>query len=84
MSLKVVVGSRSRSRSKEAMEILEKNGYIKLLSDEDMDNFKYTPKKETTYGNTQNIVSYELKVKIPNSDSYYISLGSIRSEYMSK
>ena len=67
-----------------SLDELEKNGYIKLLSDEDMDNFKYTPKKETTYGNTQNIVSYELKVKIPNSDSYYISPGSIRSEYMSK
>ena len=32
MSLKVVVGSRSRSRSKEAMEILEKNGYILELN----------------------------------------------------
>lgn len=32
MSLKVVVGSRSCSRSKEAMEILEKNGYILELN----------------------------------------------------
>lgn len=32
MSLKVVVGSRSRSRSKEAMEFLEKNGYILELN----------------------------------------------------
>lgn len=32
MSLKVVVGSRLRSRSKEAMEILEKNGYILELN----------------------------------------------------
>ena len=32
MRLKVVVGSRSRSRSKEAMEILEKNGYILELN----------------------------------------------------
>lgn len=32
MSLKVVVGSRSRSRSKEAMEILEKNGYVLELN----------------------------------------------------
>lgn len=32
MSLKVVVGSRSRSRYKEAMEILEKNGYILELN----------------------------------------------------
>lgn len=32
MSLKVVVGSRSRSRSKGAMEILEKNGYILELN----------------------------------------------------
>lgn len=32
MSLKVVVGSRSRLRSKEAMEILEKNGYILELN----------------------------------------------------
>ena len=32
MSLKVVVGSRSRSRSKEAMETLEKNGYILELN----------------------------------------------------
>lgn len=32
MSLKVVVGSRSRSRSKEAMEILKKNGYILELN----------------------------------------------------
>lgn len=32
MSLKVVVGSRSRSRSKEAMEILEKKGYILELN----------------------------------------------------
>ena len=32
MSLKVVVGSRSRSRSKEAMEILEINGYILELN----------------------------------------------------
>lgn len=32
MSLKVVVGSRARSRSKEAMEILEKNGYILELN----------------------------------------------------
>ena len=28
-----------------SLDELEKNGYIKLLSDEDMDNFKYTPKK---------------------------------------
>ena len=32
MSFKVVVGSRSRSRSKQAMEILEKNGYILELN----------------------------------------------------
>ena len=66
------------------LDELEKNSYVKLLTDDEMDEFKYTPKKETTYGETQNITSYELKVKIPNTNSYYTSPGSTRSEYMSK
>ena len=61
---------------------LEKTGYVKLLSDDDMKLFKYIPKEETTYGDIKNITYYELKVKIPNTNTYYTSPGSDRSKYI--
>lgn len=63
---------------------LEKLGYLNHFRDMDEDDFKYTPHREKTYGNTQNYTYYELKVKVPNGEGYYTSPGSARSKYISE
>ncbi|WP_278847816.1 type II secretion system protein [Megamonas hypermegale] len=66
------------------LEELERLGYINHFKDIDIDEFKYTPYSEKTYGDVNNNTYYELKIKIPNTNKYYTSPGSERSKYISK
>lgn len=52
-------------------------GYINHI--ENIDDFEYKPYKKDNY-----YIYYELKIKKPLSNSYYISEGSKRSEYIAK
>jgi hypothetical protein len=67
--------SKNQKTYPEKLDELIDLGYINEI--ENMEDFTYTPHKEG-----EHYTYYELKTKKPLSNSYFISPGSTRSEYM--